>query len=203
MAEEPIDVGSIYAPSHSPSCQTDFSSHGKVDLDVPSYTRSFPHDTAILVPPLVPPSRRALAYYIFFLLSRRQPRSKGACKLRPRLMLERQRVIRMKGRCSSLLRFILWTSFLSVWLYPYRYASAAETQEKWVARAVSVQGTVEAQRVGEAQWLPVQLNCTFRPGDKIRVLERSRGGVGIACGGASPRRSPMGLVLPACPLFSP
>jgi hypothetical protein len=43
-----------------------------------------------------------------------------------------------------------------------------------VARAVSVQGTVEARRTGQTSWQPVQLNDTFSPGDTIRVRERSR-----------------------------
>jgi tetratricopeptide (TPR) repeat protein len=80
----------------------------------------------------------------------------------------------MKSRGSSLGSFIICTSFLTVLLYPYPYASPSETAEQWVARAVSVQGTVESQRVGEPQWQPVKLNDTFRPGDQIRVLERSR-----------------------------
>src|SRR5712691_2959108 len=83
----------------------------------------------------------------------------------------------MKRRCSPLLRLIMCTSFLTALLYPY--ASPAQTHEEWIARAVSVQGTVEAQRVGETQWQPVKLNDTFRPGDKIRVLERSRADVAL------------------------
>ena len=43
-----------------------------------------------------------------------------------------------------------------------------------VARAVSVQGTVEARRTGQTSWQPVQLNDTFSPGDTLRVRERSR-----------------------------
>ena len=42
-----------------------------------------------------------------------------------------------------------------------------------------MQGTVESQRLGEPQWQPVQLNDTFRPGDKIRVQERSRADVAM------------------------
>ena len=67
------------------------------------------------------------------------------------------------------------TSFLSVFLYSY--ASFAETCEKSVAKVVSVQGTVEAQKVGETLWQQVKLNDTFCPGDKIRVQERSRADV--------------------------
>jgi tetratricopeptide (TPR) repeat protein len=42
------------------------------------------------------------------------------------------------------------------------------------ARAVSVQGTVEARRAGANDWQAVRLNDTFCPGDAIRVQERSR-----------------------------
>jgi tetratricopeptide (TPR) repeat protein len=42
------------------------------------------------------------------------------------------------------------------------------------ARAVSVQGTVEAKRAADAQWQAVQLNDTFCPGDSIRVQAKSR-----------------------------
>ena len=43
-----------------------------------------------------------------------------------------------------------------------------------VARATSVQGTVEAQRAGQSTWQPVRLNDTFSPGDTIRVGAVSR-----------------------------
>jgi tetratricopeptide (TPR) repeat protein len=43
-----------------------------------------------------------------------------------------------------------------------------------VAKAVSVQGTVQALRTGEKQWRPVKLNDTFCPGDMIRILKLSR-----------------------------
>ncbi len=42
-----------------------------------------------------------------------------------------------------------------------------------------MQGTVEAQRLGESQWQPVKLHDTFRPGDRIRVLDRSRADVAL------------------------
>jgi tetratricopeptide (TPR) repeat protein len=61
---------------------------------------------------------------------------------------------------------------LSALLSPHAFP--AETPEQGVARAVSVQGTVEARRVGQTQWQPVKLNDSFRPGDSIRVGERSR-----------------------------
>ena len=50
----------------------------------------------------------------------------------------------------------------------------AQTPQKWIARAVSVQGAVEARPVGATVWQPIKLNDTFCPGDVIRVQERSR-----------------------------
>jgi tetratricopeptide (TPR) repeat protein len=54
------------------------------------------------------------------------------------------------------------------------HAFPADTPEQGVAKAVSVQGTVEARRAGQTQWQPVKLNDSFRAGDSIRVGERSR-----------------------------
>ena len=73
--------------------------------------------------------------------------------------------------------FCLWAGLLTIW--PSPFISFAQTQSDWVAKAVSVQGTVEVQLVGSTQWQPVQLNDTFRPGDTIRVLERSRADIAM------------------------
>jgi tetratricopeptide (TPR) repeat protein len=48
-----------------------------------------------------------------------------------------------------------------------------------VARAVSVQGRVEARKGSQAPWQPVRLNDTFSPGDSIRVLDRSRADIAL------------------------
>ena len=53
-------------------------------------------------------------------------------------------------------------------------AVAAQTPGGPVARAVSVQGAVEARRAGQAPWQTVKLNDTFAPGDAIRVGDRGR-----------------------------
>src|SRR4030067_2250518 len=53
----------------------------------------------------------------------------------------------------------------------------AETCDQWVAKLVSTQGSVEAKRAGETQWVPVKLNDTDCQGDMIRVLERSRAAI--------------------------
>jgi len=49
--------------------------------------------------------------------------------------------------------------------------------EQWVAKAVSVQGMVEARKAGETRWVPVELNDTFCDGDLMRVQENSRAAV--------------------------
>ncbi|MGB7067300.1 MAG: FecR domain-containing protein, partial [Syntrophobacteria bacterium] len=44
---------------------------------------------------------------------------------------------------------------------------------------VSVQGTVEVKKVGEARWQPVELNDTYCPGDEIRAGESSRANLAL------------------------
>jgi Tfp pilus assembly protein PilF len=78
----------------------------------------------------------------------------------------------------SVLRFLclaIGFSILAGSLFPG--AAAADTCEEWVAKVVSVQGSVEAQRAGEIQWQPVRLYDTYCPGDRIRVQERSRAAI--------------------------
>lgn len=58
-------------------------------------------------------------------------------------------------------------------------ASAATACDPWVARMVSIQGNVEARRVGRTQWQPALLNDTYCTGDRIRVGERSRADVAL------------------------
>jgi len=65
----------------------------------------------------------------------------------------------------------LWALLLClVGLYP----DAVAAQANVIARAVSVQGSVDARRVGQQQWVAVKLNDGFAAGDTIRVGERSR-----------------------------
>ena len=75
---------------------------------------------------------------------------------------------------SLLLCLILLTTLLGL-----TFASE-ETCDEWVAKAVSVQGSVEVRKVGEAQWQPVILNDTYCPGDVIRVGENSRAGFAMS-----------------------
>lgn len=67
---------------------------------------------------------------------------------------------------------LVTASFLAVVLGP-AVATARETDGA-MARAVSVQGTVESQRAGASQWAPVKLDDSFSAGDTIRVGQRSR-----------------------------
>ena len=70
----------------------------------------------------------------------------------------------------------------------------AQSCDPQVARATSVQGTVEMRRGAAASWQPVRLNDTFCPGDTIRVHERSRADIRCStsrCSGSTPApRSP-------------
>lgn len=65
-----------------------------------------------------------------------------------------------------------WAVVLCLLLILYPEVVAAQASA--VARAVSVQGSVEARRAGQQQWVAVKLNDAFAPGDTIRVGERSR-----------------------------
>src|SRR5687767_14714068 len=65
-----------------------------------------------------------------------------------------------------------WAVVLSLLLTLYPEVVAAQASA--VARAVSVQGSVEARRAGQLQWVAVKLNDSFAPGDTIRVGDRSR-----------------------------
>src|SRR6185369_59030 len=58
-------------------------------------------------------------------------------------------------------------------------ASPGRPCEPAPARAVSVQGIVDAKRAADAQWQPVKLNDTFCPGDSIRVQANSRADIAL------------------------
>ncbi|HWR58839.1 MAG TPA: tetratricopeptide repeat protein [Thermodesulfovibrionales bacterium] len=56
----------------------------------------------------------------------------------------------------------------------------AGTCSPWSAKAVSVQGNVEAKRSGVTEWKSVRLDDTYCAGDTIRVQERSRADILLA-----------------------
>jgi tetratricopeptide (TPR) repeat protein len=55
--------------------------------------------------------------------------------------------------------------------------AAEERCDPWVARAESVQGTVEVRKAGQTMWELVKLYDTFCTGDMIRVQENSRAAI--------------------------
>ena len=66
---------------------------------------------------------------------------------------------------------ILAASLIAAALSP---AVARPLESEQIARAVSVQGTVESQRTGQSAWTPVKVDDTYSAGDTIRVGPRSR-----------------------------
>jgi tetratricopeptide (TPR) repeat protein len=83
----------------------------------------------------------------------------------------------MKGYHSYFIIFLICSGIAAAF-YPGNVS--AERCEKWVAKAVSVQGTVEVRKEGETQWQPAKLNDTYCPGDVIRVQKRSRADIALS-----------------------
>jgi tetratricopeptide (TPR) repeat protein len=65
-------------------------------------------------------------------------------------------------------------------------SSASDPSEEWVGKIVSVQGSVQVQKIGTTHWEPVHLNDTCCIGDMIRVQQHSRAAV-VLCNGATLR----------------
>jgi tetratricopeptide (TPR) repeat protein len=59
-------------------------------------------------------------------------------------------------------------------------AAEAEICEDWIAKIVSVQGSVEARVKGQTSWTPVHMNRTFCTGDMISVKGKSRAALVMA-----------------------
>jgi tetratricopeptide (TPR) repeat protein len=81
----------------------------------------------------------------------------------------------MKQIRASVLFFAIFVTMLSGYLFPN--SAAAQKDDYWVGRIVSVQGSVQVQRAGAAEWVPVILNDTYAFGDTIRIQEQSRAAV--------------------------
>lgn len=82
----------------------------------------------------------------------------------------------MTRRWVQILAFIAGSTLTALLLV---HQAVAQTPGQPVAKAVSVQGTVETQRSGQTLWQPVKLSDTFLPGDTIRVLARSRADIAL------------------------
>ena len=83
----------------------------------------------------------------------------------------------MKSFSHRLVAKFAW-GFIAAACFPG--LATAATCEKPVATMVSVQGTVESQRVGESGWQPAVLEETFCAGDMIRVGANSRADLVLA-----------------------
>jgi hypothetical protein len=59
-------------------------------------------------------------------------------------------------------------------------SEAAVRCEEWVAKVVSVQGNVQAQRSGEIQWEPVNFDNKFCTGDMVRVQKQGRVAIALS-----------------------
>jgi len=79
---------------------------------------------------------------------------------------------------SSRVRLIIYFSLTAILLCSHTVR--AQSCETPAATVTSVQGTVEAKRVGDTQWQPVHLHETYCPGDEIRVQDHSRADVALA-----------------------
>ena len=81
----------------------------------------------------------------------------------------------MKSKASYFFALLMAISITVIMIILFSGSSVAATCEQWVAKAVSVQGSVEVKRAGETQWQPVRLNDTYCPGDTIRVDDNESG----------------------------
>ena len=85
----------------------------------------------------------------------------------------------MKRIQASILILAIFMAMFSGYLFP---TIAAAEMDYWVGKIVSVQGSVQVQRAGAAEWIPVRLNDTYAFGDMIRVQEQSRAAVVLRSG---------------------
>ncbi|MGB5424112.1 MAG: FecR family protein, partial [Desulfobacterales bacterium] len=83
----------------------------------------------------------------------------------------------MKNLSHRFVSIVFLSFIVAAWL---PCLAIAATCEKPIATMVSVQGTVESQRVGDSGWQPAVLNDTFCPGDMIRVGNNSRADLALA-----------------------
>jgi tetratricopeptide (TPR) repeat protein len=81
----------------------------------------------------------------------------------------------LKKRLTFLLNVAIVTVFCIVLVLSG--TAVAEICEEWVAKVVSVQGSVQVRLKGQSEWNPVQLNDVFCPGDMVRVRTQSRSAI--------------------------
>jgi tetratricopeptide (TPR) repeat protein len=80
-------------------------------------------------------------------------------------------------------RFLVLIMFAVFVLSPLFCGNAsAQTCNPWIAKAVSVEGSIQARRAGETQWRPVKMWDEFCPGDMVRLLDESRAAIVLVNG---------------------
>ena len=84
----------------------------------------------------------------------------------------------MKKIYHSLLIFIMLCGSHS-YFFPNAFA---ETCQPWIAKAVSVEGSIQAKKASETEWRPVKMWDEFCPGDMVRLLEKSRAAIVLVNG---------------------
>jgi Tfp pilus assembly protein PilF/opacity protein-like surface antigen len=77
-----------------------------------------------------------------------------------------------------ILSLLISASFLSQFLSN----AFAQDCQPWIAKAVSVEGSVQAKRANETGWRPVKMWDEFCPGDMVRLLEESRAAIVLVNG---------------------
>lgn len=78
----------------------------------------------------------------------------------------------MKRFCVYLWALVGALSPVMILLHPG--VAMAATCDPWAAKVVSVEGTVQVQKAGEAGWKPAVLNDTYCVGDIVRTGQNSR-----------------------------
>jgi Tfp pilus assembly protein PilF/opacity protein-like surface antigen len=70
--------------------------------------------------------------------------------------------------------------FSSLSTFPFN--AFANSCQPWIAKAVSVEGEVEAKKAGGTKWRPVKMWDEFCPGDMVRLPEESRAAIVLVNG---------------------
>jgi Tfp pilus assembly protein PilF len=85
----------------------------------------------------------------------------------------------MKKIFCSLLILIMVAAAVSVLVQSDAFAQSCKP---WIAKAVSVEGSIQAKRAGETEWRHVKMWDEFCPGDMVRLLEESRAAIVLVNG---------------------
>jgi tetratricopeptide (TPR) repeat protein/opacity protein-like surface antigen len=85
----------------------------------------------------------------------------------------------MKRICSLSIVIMLVAAVASSVCYGNAFGQACRP---WIAKAVSVEGSIKAKRAGETEWRTVKMWDEFCPGDMVRLPEESRAAIVLVNG---------------------